>query len=236
MRSISVVVADDHTLIRDGLVSLLQAQESIEVVGQASDGLEALERVRELDPDVVLLDLKMPGLDGVGACTRIARESPRTAVVVVTVCDTDEDLAAALAAGARGYVLKNATLDDLLRAIHGAAAGQMVLSHASAAKTLVQKVSASLAPCSSASAPSARLTDRELEVLRLLGEGASNKEIADIMVIAESTVRGHVHRILDKLKLQNRLQAAAYAVRMGLDRTPHRRTQWPVLRSGPSLE
>jgi len=213
---LTVLVADDHALIRNGLISLLRAQESVQVVGQASDGIEAVQRVKELDPDVALLDLKMPNLDGVGAARQISREAPRTAVVIVTVCDTDEDLASALTAGARGYVLKNATVDDLLRAIHGAVAGQMVLSPVGAAKVFMRADHANLASRALIPEPHAQLTDRELEVLRLLGEGASNRKIAETMVIAESTVRGHVHRVLDKLKLQNRLQAAAYAARMGI--------------------
>jgi two-component system, NarL family, nitrate/nitrite response regulator NarL len=217
VRRVTVVVADDHTLIREGLVSLLQSQDSVDVVGQARDGLEALERVKELDPDVALLDLKMPNLDGAAASERIVRESPRTAIVIVTVSDTDQDLSAALAAGARGYVLKNATLDELLRAIHGAAAGQLVLSSSVASKVLLQMgaTSATSSPLPQDSATP--LTDREMEILRLLGRGASNREIADAMVIAEATVRGHVHHVLDKLKLQNRLQAAAYAARMGIE-------------------
>lgn len=216
MHPTTIVVADDHTLIRHGLISLLQTREDVRVVGEACDGAEAVEKVRELNPDVALLDLKMPRLDGVGATRRILKESPGCAVVIVTVSDTDQDLAAALSAGARGYVLKNATIEDLLRAIQGAVAGQMVISPAVAAQALLGTAGATHTPDRQMPPPAATLTARELEILRLLGEGASNREIAAAMVITEATVRGHVHHILDKLGLQNRLQAAAYAVRMGL--------------------
>ena len=213
MQRTTVLVADDHTLLRQALVNLLQKQSHVTVVGEAADGLDALEKVRQLAPDVVLMDLKMPRLDGAAATRSIVQESPGTSVVILTVSDTDEDLAAAVMAGAKGYLLKNATLDDLLRAIEAAAAGEAVLSPPIAAKMLRQMRSSYGTTSTPVAIPSGLLTSREREILRLLVGGASNREIAAALVIAESTVRGHIHHILDKLQLQNRLQAVAYAVR-----------------------
>lgn len=216
MQRTTVVVADDHTLLRQALVNLLQKQSHVVVVGEAADGMEALEKVKLLAPDVVLMDLKMPRLDGAAATRSIMRESPGTSVVILTVSDTDEDLAAAVMAGAKGYLLKNATLDELLRAIEAAAAGEAVLSPPIAAKMLRHMRGAYGTTSTQVAVPSALLTSREHEILRHLVNGASNKAIAASLVIAESTVRGHIHHILDKLQLQNRLQAVAYAIREGL--------------------
>lgn len=208
MQPVTVVVADDHTLVRRGLVSLFHKQRRVKVVGEAADGLEAVDKVRQLDPDVVLMDLKMPRLDGIDATRKIAQQSPRTGVVILTVCDSDDDLLAAVVAGAKGYLLKNATLEQLVRAIETAAAGEVVLSTSIAAKLLRE-----VHRCARGGRRTTLLTRREQEILRLLAKGASNRRIADTLVIAESTVRGHIHNMLDKLQLENRLQAVAYAVR-----------------------
>jgi len=214
VQRITVLIADDHTLLRQALVNLLQKQSQVTVVGEAADGVDVLEKVKQLAPDVVLMDLKMPRLDGAAATRRIVQEAPGTSVVILTVSDTDEDMLAAVMAGAKGYLLKNATLDELLKAIEAAAVGEAVLSPPIAAKMLRQmRGTYGTTATARLAVPSAGLTSREQEILRLLVDGASNKQIAAALVVAESTVRGHVHHILDKLQLQNRLQAVAYAIR-----------------------
>lgn len=208
---IRVLLVDDHAVVRQGLRLFLGTQPDIEVVGEAADGREALARVAELRPDVVLMDLVLPGLDGIRATEEICRRHPGVRVLVLTSFSEQERVVPALQAGAVGYLLKDVGPDDLARAIRDACAGRVRL-HPEAARQLVARV----ADPGGGGQPVEELTPREREVLRLIARGRSNKEIAAELGIAEKTVKTHVSNILGKLGLQDRTQAAVYAVRQGL--------------------
>ena len=205
--AVNVLLVDDHSVVRQGLRMFLELDPDLEVVGEARDGAEAVRRARELQPDVILMDLLMPGMDGIEATMAIRREMPDTEVVALTSVLEDDKVYGAIRAGAIGYLLKNTEADELCRAIKAAAAGQVQLSPAAAAR-LMHQVRAPEAPD--------ELTPRELEVLRLLAEGLANKEIARELSIGEKTVKTHVSNILSKLGVLSRTQAALQAVRMGL--------------------
>jgi len=211
---IRVVIVDDHGLFRTGLRSLLEEQ-GIEVVGEAGDGVEALEVVREATPEVVLMDLNMPGMSGVEATARIAQIAPLTRVVVLTISDDDTDVMDAILAGACGYLLKDSSIHDLLRGISAAAIGESLISPQIAAKVL-QHLRATTTVPHAVETVQAQLSDRELEVLRLIANGKDNAEIARELVISPKTVKNHISNILVKLQIDNRIQAAVYAVRSGL--------------------
>jgi DNA-binding NarL/FixJ family response regulator len=204
---IRVVLADDHAVVRQGLRTFLDLQEDIEVVAEASDGEEAVEAAERLDPDVVLLDLVMPRLDGVGALERL--RAVRARVVVLTSFGDDDKLFAALRAGAAGYLLKDVQPTELVRAIRSAHAGESPLSPAIATR-VVEEVSQGPASAHD------DLTPRELDVLALIARGRSNKVIARELGVAEKTVKTHVSHILGKLGVSDRTQAALYAVKQGL--------------------
>lgn len=208
MRPIRLLIVDDHTLFRRGLVSLLQGERDLEVVGEAASGEEALRLARELQPDVILMDIRMPGMNGVEASERLGQEAPGARILVLTVSEEDEDVFAAIRAGARGYLLKNAEADDLITAIRRVHGGEAVLSPAITLR--VFQVLQGTAPFP----PLATLTPREREVLRLLAQGADNRQIAEALVVSENTVKTHIHNILEKLGLQSRSQLAAYARRI----------------------
>jgi NarL family two-component system response regulator LiaR len=205
---IRVLVADDHPFVRHGLRTYLETLDDIEVAGEAGDGLEAVELAFRLRPDVVLMDLVMPELDGLEATRRIRAASPATKVIALTSFDDDERLFPAIRAGAAGYLLKDVRPAELAEAVRKASRGEALLAPSVAAR-LMQEVSG-------ARPPSARLTDRELEVLRLIARGLSNKLIARELVVSEKTVKTHVSSILAKLHVADRTQAALYAVREGL--------------------
>lgn len=205
--TIRVVLVDDHSVVRQGLRMFLSLDPELEVVGEAADGAEALRLARELRPDVVLMDLLMPVMDGITATTLLRRELPDTEVVALTSVLEDEKVVGAVRAGAIGYLLKDTQAEELRRAIKAAAAGQVQLSPQAAAR-LMREVKAPESP--------EALTERETEVLRLLARGASNKEIAHALTIGEKTVKTHVSNILAKLGVPSRTQAALYAVRIGL--------------------
>ncbi len=204
---IRVLIADDHGVVRQGLRMFLALDPDLEVVGEASDGLEALELARQLKPDVVLMDLLMPVMDGITATAAIRRELPETEVVALTSVLEDQSVVGAVRAGAIGYLLKDTQAEQLCRVIRSAAAGQVQLSPSVAAR-LMREMRAPESP--------ETLTERETEILRLLATGRSNKEIANGLQIGEKTVKTHVSNILAKLGLQSRTQAALYAVRVGL--------------------
>jgi DNA-binding NarL/FixJ family response regulator len=202
-----VVVADDQTAVREGLVTILELMPDIDVVGAAGDGAEAVELVAEHGPDVVLMDLRMPRLDGVEATRRIRAEHPCTQVVVLTTYADDESVLTALAAGALGYLTKNASRDDIRRALEAAGAGHAHLDPSAHAAVLEAASTPSLAELPDG------LTRREVEVLALIAEGLSNKEIAARLYLGEATVKTHVNRIFAKTGSRDRAQAVAYAHR-----------------------
>jgi DNA-binding NarL/FixJ family response regulator len=209
-RKIRVLIVDDHGVVREGLRSYLELESDIEVVGEAKDGREAVRRTHELEPDIVLMDLVMPVMDGVEATANIKQQRPGTRVIVLTSFVDDEKVVPAIKAGATSYLLKDVAAFDLVRAIRAAQAGQAQL-HPEAARRLMQQVRTPRKPDAATV-----LTKREREVLRLVAQGRSNKEIARELVVSERTIKGHVSNILGKLALQDRTQAALYAVRHGL--------------------
>jgi DNA-binding NarL/FixJ family response regulator len=208
---IRVLIADDHAVVRQGLRTFLDLQDDVEVVGEAADGVEAVAAAEAAAPDVILLDLVMPELGGVGALRRLREAVPAARVIVLTSFGEDERLFAALRAGAAGYLLKDVEPAELVRAIRTAHAGQSPLSPAVAARVIEE-----LASGGAGRAAADELTPRELEVLRLIARGRSNKRIALELGVAEKTVKTHVSHVLAKLGLSDRTQAALYAVREGL--------------------
>ncbi len=219
METIRLLLVDDHALFRDGVVSIMAAQEDIEVVGEASDGMEALEKTRELMPDLILMDINMPSYDGLEATRLIIDEMPYVKIVMLTVHDEDEKVFEAVKSGAKGYLLKNIRSKDLMELVRGVAKGEAPISPSVAAKIL--KEFATLAQYAShASDELPNVTLREQEVLQMVATRAANKEIALALHISENTVKNHLRNILEKLHMKNRSQAVAYALREGLIRLP----------------
>ncbi|MEU6194375.1 response regulator transcription factor [Streptomyces sp. NPDC047061] len=216
---IRVVIADDQQMVRQGFTVLLNAQPGIEVVGQAVDGLDAVEKVAELTPDVVLMDIRMPELNGIEATRRITGERPYIRVLVLTTFDLDEYVYEALRAGASGFLLKDASADKLAEAVRVVAAGDALLAPGVTRRLIAQF---SQLDGGGVRAPLkvrvGDLTERETEVLTLIAQGLSNAEIAERLVVAEQTVKTHVGRILVKLGLRDRTQAAVFAYESGLVR------------------
>ncbi len=204
---IRILLVDDHTVVRQGLRMFLALEAGLEVIGEAENGAEAVRLAKELKPDVVLMDLLMPVMDGITAIGVLRRELPETEIIALTSVLEDEKVIGAVRAGAIGYLLKDTQAEELCRAIKAAAAGQVQLSPQAAAR-LMREVKAPESP--------ETLTERETEVLRLLARGQSNKEIAQSLTIGEKTVKTHVSNILAKLGVPSRTQAALYAVRIGL--------------------
>jgi DNA-binding NarL/FixJ family response regulator len=212
--SLRVLLVDDHDLFRTGLRNLLEEQ-GVEVVGEASAGAEAVRFVRELTPDVVVMDLNMPGMNGVEATKKITSFAPLTRVVVLTISDQDGDVMDAIFAGACGYLLKDASIQDVIRGIEAAAVGESLISPTIAGKVL-ERVRATSASPEAARAVRAELSDREIEVLKLIANGKDNAQIAADLHISPKTVKNHISNILMKLQIENRIQAAVYAVRSGI--------------------
>ncbi|MEU0967260.1 response regulator transcription factor [Streptomyces sp. NPDC005917] len=217
--AVRVVIADDQQMVRQGFTVLLNAQPGIEVVGQAVDGLDAVAKVAELTPDVVLMDIRMPELGGIEATRRIVGERPHIKVLVLTTFDLDEYVYEALRAGASGFMLKDASADKLAEAVRVVAAGDALLAPGITRRLIAQfsqldggRVRAPL------KTRVGDLTERETEVLALIAQGLSNAEIAERLVVAEQTVKTHVGRILVKLGLRDRTQAAVFAYESGLVR------------------
>jgi two-component system, NarL family, nitrate/nitrite response regulator NarL len=215
MNPIRVLIVDDHTLFRSGIKLLLQRQDGFEVVGEAGDGLEGVKRAKQLKPDVVLLDLHMPGTSGLEAIPLLREEAPQAEVIMLTVSEDAEDLLDALRAGARGYLLKNIETDFLLDSIRRAVNGESVMSSQMAGK-LADVMRRGPKGSGGAETGLEKLTPREREIIAMLARGVSNKEIARALDLAESTVKIHVQGILRKLNLTSRVQAAVYAVEHGL--------------------
>jgi len=216
----TVLLVDDHALFREGLAALLSTQDGIEIVGEAASGEEALEKARELLPDVILMDILMPGMGGLGATRKIKEEMPHTRVVILTVSEEEEDLFEAIKAGAEGYLLKTVKSRDLIDMLLGVLRGEVALSRVIARKLWEEFAEQAKKQEAPSLLPPPNLTRREMEVLRFLSEGFSDKAIASRLGISQRTVKNHVHNILAKLQLQNRVQAAAYALRQGLVKEP----------------
>jgi DNA-binding NarL/FixJ family response regulator len=212
--SLRVLLVDDHDLFRNGLRNLLEDQ-GVQVVGEAPSGMDAVRSVRELAPDVVVMDLNMPGMGGVEATRQITTIAPLTRVVVLTISDQDSDVMDAILAGACGYLLKDSSVQELMRGIESAAAGDSLISPHIAGKVL-QRVRASSTLPQGAETIRAELSDREIEVLKLIANGKDNAMIAAELHISPKTVKNHISNILMKLQIDNRIQAAVYAVRSGI--------------------
>lgn len=207
-----VLVADDHLLSRKGIISLVAAVPGLEVIGEAADGLEAIEYVRQLMPDLVLMDIRMPRCDGIEATRRIKAEFPRIKVVILSVSDDVQDFFEAIKAGAQGYLLKNMEPEVWVEYLQNVLQGDTSIS-----RSLAGRILREFAASESASEPvdSTQLTDREREVLEWVARGFSNREVAEKLTIAETTVKNHLRSILEKLQLRNRVELAAYAYERG---------------------
>jgi NarL family two-component system response regulator LiaR len=212
MTKISVLIVDDHGIVREGLRTYLELMDDIEVIGEAENGVEAVAQVRQHRPDVVLMDLVMPEMDGIEATRQVIAVSPTSKVLVLSSFTDDERVFPAIKAGAAGYLLKDVSPPDLAHAIQAVHQGKTQLHPDIARKLMDQVVSAELEPADAAS----ELTARELEVLRLVAQGMSNREIAQALTIRDKTVKTHVSNILSKLHLADRTQAAIYALKEGL--------------------
>ncbi|MHB1295521.1 MAG: response regulator [Anaerolineae bacterium] len=215
--TIRVLIADDHAIVRKGIRALLATEPDIAVVGEAEDGLQAVAEAGRLRPDVVLMDLVMPGMDGIRATAEISAALPDTRILVLTSFSSDDQVLPALKAGARGYLLKVADPEEVVDAIHRLHRGESWLHPAVARKLMDEVVRAGVPAGGIGDAPQAEaLTEREVDVLRLVAQGQSNREIAAALFISEATARTHVSNILGKLHLASRTQAALYALREGL--------------------
>jgi DNA-binding NarL/FixJ family response regulator len=212
MSKTRVLIADDHAIMREGIRALLALREDIEVVGEAADGRETVAKVRELAPDVVLMDIAMPLMDGLEATRRICKESPKTRVLVLTQHDEKEYVLSSVRAGAAGCISKKAVASELISAINAVNQGNAFL-YPSVAKMLIDDY---LQLATGEADPYERLTDREREVLKLVAEGHTNQEIADLLALSVKTVLGHRTRIMEKLDIHNRTELVKYAIRKGL--------------------
>ena len=212
--SIRVLIADDQALVRDGFGMILDAQPDIDVVAEAADGSEAIERARELRPDVVLMDIRMPGVDGIEATRRLLADDGGPRILMLTTFDQNEYVYEAMKAGASGFLLKDVRREELVNAVRVVAAGDALLAPA-LTRRLIEDFVRRPPPGSAPAGPLAELTDRESEVLRLVARGLSNHEIADALVVSDATVKTHVARILSKLGLRDRIQAVVLAYETG---------------------
>jgi len=214
LADVRVLIVDDHDLFRSGLRNLLE-DEGVQIIGEASAGQEALNIVREVAPDVVVMDLNMPGMGGVEATRHISSIAPLTRVVMLTISDQDNDVIDAILAGACGYLLKDSSIQELIAGIRAAAQGESLISPTIASKVLQRLRAASTQP-DIESTIRAELSDREIEVLKLIANGKDNSMIAAELHISPKTVKNHMPNILMKLQIDNRIQAAVYAVRSGI--------------------
>jgi DNA-binding NarL/FixJ family response regulator len=212
--AVRVLLVDDHDLFRTGLRNLLEEQ-GIEIVGEASDGVQAVRMTRELAPDVVVMDLNMPGMTGVEATRQVTSVAPLTRVVVLTISDQDGDVLDAILAGACGYLMKDASIEELMAGIRAASIGESLISSHIAGKVL-QRVRATSTQPEIEAQIRTELSEREIEVLKLIANGKDNAVIAAELHISPKTVKNHISNILMKLQIENRIQAAVYAVRSGI--------------------
>jgi DNA-binding NarL/FixJ family response regulator len=207
---IKILIVDDHAIVRTGLKQILETHSEFDILGEAGDGLEAVDKVLELKPDIILLDIYMPHSNGLEAMLTIKEKMPRVKVLILTVSEREDDLFRAIRYGADGYLLKSATISEVAEAVKATAAGGSILSPQMAARLMAE--------FRDHAETDFKLSDREKEVLQLVGEGLTNMEIAERLFIGESTVRTHLQRLLEKLHLKNRAEAIAYTTRRGLDR------------------
>jgi DNA-binding NarL/FixJ family response regulator len=215
---IRVLIADDHKMFRQGLRMLFNIEPDIEIVGEAQQGLEVPELVRTLRPDVVLMDINMPGIDGIEASRRILQENPDCSIIVLTMFREDEHVFDAIKAGARGYVLKDADSVEVINAIRKVAEGGSILDPAMAGKVFSQF---KLMATTSEKTNRDGLTERELEILTLIAQGASNREIGEKLYLSEKTIKNYITTIFQKLHMSDRTQAAVYALQHGLITKPN---------------
>lgn len=211
--AIRVMICDDHALFRRGLMMVLETEEGVEVVGEAEDGEEAIRAAEELAPDVVLMDVRMPKVSGIEATRAIAEAIPSARILMLTVSDEEDDLYDAIKAGAAGYLLKEISIEEVASAIRSVMSGQSLISPSMASKLLTEFTNLAKKADERHAVPTPRLTERELEVLKLVAQGMSNREIAGELYISENTVKNHVRNILEKLHLHSRMEAVVYAVR-----------------------
>jgi len=210
---IRVLVVDDHALFRRGLQMVLEQEPDIEVVGEASDGSEAVSSAVETLPDIVLMDVRMPKRGGIDACTTIHETVPSAKIIMLTISDEEADLYDAIKAGAMGYLLKEISIEEVASAIRAVHGGQSLISPSMARKLLTEFASMIKRSDDRQQVPTPRLTDREMEVLKLVAKGLNNRDIAKQLFISENTVKNHIRNILEKLQLHSRMEAVVYAVR-----------------------
>ncbi|MEX2658330.1 MAG: response regulator transcription factor [Acidimicrobiales bacterium] len=211
---IRVLVVDDHALFRRGICQVLLGEEGIEVVGEGDDGEAAIAMADELAPDVVLMDVRMPNMSGIEATRRLAEALPSARILMLTVSDEEDDLYEAIKAGAAGYLLKEISIEEVADAVRAVVQGQTLISPSMASKLIVEFASLSRrSEESQARVPAPRLTERELEVLKLVAQGLTNRDIGVQLFISENTVKNHVRNILEKLHLHSRMEAVLYAVK-----------------------
>ena len=210
---IRVLVVDDHALFRRGLQMVLEQEPDIEVVGEASDGTEAVQKASEQLPDIVLMDVRMPRRTGIEACTAIHETVPSARIIMLTISDEEADLYEALKAGAMGYLLKEISIEEVATAIRAVHGGQSLISPSMASKLITEFASMSRRTDDRQPVPTPKLTDREMEVLKLVAKGLNNRDIAKQLFISENTVKNHIRNILEKLQLHSRMEAVVYAVR-----------------------
>jgi len=217
---VRVLIVDDHALFRRGLMLVLESEPGIEVVGEAEDGDDAVAKAESFAPDVVLMDVRMPRLSGIEATRALAASLPTTKIIMLTVSDEEEDLYEAIKAGAAGYLLKEISIEEVADAVRAVVQGQTLISPSMASKLITEFQNLSKLTADRSQVPAPKLTDRELEVLRLVAQGKTNREVADELYIAENTVKNHVRNILEKLHLHSRMEAVLYAVRENLFELP----------------
>jgi two-component system NarL family response regulator len=212
-QALRVLIVDDHALFRRGLQMVLEQEDDIDVVGEAADGAEAIERAVDLMPDVVLMDVRMPKRSGIEATEQIRDALPHAKILMLTISDEESDLYEAIKAGASGYLLKEISIDEVADAIRSVWAGQSRISPSMASKLLNEFAAMSKRADERQQIPPPKLTDREMEVLRLVAQGLNNRDIAAQLFISENTVKNHIRNILEKLHLHSRMEAVVYAVR-----------------------
>ena len=217
---ISVLIADDQDLVREGLRMLLEAEPDLSVAGEAGDGRQALAQARLLDPDVILMDVRMPQMNGIEATTRLVQGGCRARILMLTTFNLDEYVYHALKAGASGFLLKDASREQLTGAVRAVSAGETLLAPA-ITRRLIEDFCRGPAPSTAAATAAGRLTERELGVVRLVAQGLSNAEIAGRLYLGETTVKSHIARILTKLDLRDRVQIAVHAYEHGIVRPGH---------------